>query len=67
MSPVNAFPRTTTNTLQDSQWVFDIAAKAWERWIGPEAAQQAATHYGCYAKVHPGTKLKIISLNTQYW
>ncbi|KAL8276271.1 hypothetical protein RQP46_011345 [Phenoliferia psychrophenolica] len=67
VSPVNAFPRTTSNTLQDSQWVFDIAAEAWERWIGPEASQQAATHYGCYARVHPGTKLKIISLNTQYW
>lgn len=22
---------------------------------------------GCYSRVHPGTNLKIISLNTNYW
>lgn len=47
--------------------MFEIAAKAWERWIGKQAAEQARTRYGCYSRVHPGTRLRIVSLNTQYW
>lgn len=67
VSPVNSFPRTTSTTAVSSQWVFDLAAKAWEPWIGAEAAAQTASNYGCYATVHPGTNLRIISINTQYW
>ncbi|GAA5886496.1 hypothetical protein JCM16303_001431 [Sporobolomyces ruberrimus] len=67
VAPVNAFPRSTSPSGQASQWVFDIAAKDWKKWIGHKAAQQVRTMSGCYARVHPGTNLKIISINTNYW
>jgi sphingomyelin phosphodiesterase len=67
IAPVNAFPRSTSALAGAAQWAFDLMAQDWEKWIGPEAARQVATQSGCYAKVHPGTRLKIISLNTNYW
>ncbi|SCV68233.1 BQ2448_354 [Microbotryum intermedium] len=78
VAPVNAFPRTTswnrensTTTLAiartSSDWVFELAARDWEKWIGPKASRQVRDYYGCYSRVHPGTDLRIISLNTNYW
>ena len=66
VAPVNSFPRSTTN-VSNSTWVFDLSATDWDAWIGDEAARQLAENSGCYSVVHPGTNLKIISLNTQYW
>ncbi|KAM0790378.1 hypothetical protein ACM66B_003260 [Microbotryomycetes sp. NB124-2] len=67
VAPVNAFPRTTSIQAQQAQWVYDIAAKDWEKWIGKQAAKSVATRFGCYSIVHPGTELRIISVNTNYW
>ncbi|GAA5835842.1 hypothetical protein JCM5353_003368 [Sporobolomyces roseus] len=67
VAPVNAFPRMTSPNGDASQWVFDIAAKDWKKWIGHKAAEQVRTMSGCYSRVHPGTDLKIISINTNYW
>ncbi|GAA5907151.1 endopolyphosphatase [Sporobolomyces salmoneus] len=67
VAPVNAFPRSTSPSSQASQWVFDIAARDWKKWIGRKAAEQVRTMSGCYARLHPGTNLKIISINTNYW
>ncbi|KAK4047454.1 hypothetical protein OIV83_005366 [Microbotryomycetes sp. JL201] len=67
VAPVNAFPRTTSVQAQQAQWVYDIAAKDWEKWIGKDAAKSVATQYGCYSIVHPGSELRIISVNTNYW
>ncbi|KAK4046708.1 hypothetical protein OIO90_006461 [Microbotryomycetes sp. JL221] len=73
IAPVNAFPRTTTVTKtaasaqQQTQWVFDIAAQDWKKWIGHKAAQSVKNNFGCYSVVHPGTELRIISVNTNYW
>ncbi|ORY88479.1 Metallo-dependent phosphatase-like protein [Leucosporidium creatinivorum] len=67
IAPVNAFPRASSVAATETQWVFDVAARDWEKWIGKEAARQVATNYGCYSRVHPGTGLRIISVNTNYW
>ncbi|GAA5880774.1 hypothetical protein JCM1840_001369 [Sporobolomyces johnsonii] len=67
IAPVNSFPRETSPTGRESQWVFDIAARDWKKWIGHQAAEQVKKMSGCYARVHPGTELKIISVNTNYW
>ena len=67
VAPVNAFPRSTSPQASASDWVFDLAARDWEKWIGRRAAEQVRTTSGCYSRVHPGTDLKIISLNTNYW
>ncbi|BGP43548.1 hypothetical protein JCM10449v2_007589 [Rhodotorula kratochvilovae] len=67
VSPVNAFPRSTSPQSSASDWVFELTARDWRMWIGHRAAEQVRTMSGCYARVHPGTNLKIISLNTNYW
>lgn len=67
IAPVNAFPRASSVAATETQWVFDVAARDWEKWIGKEAARQVATNHGCYSRVHPGTSLRIISVNTNYW
>ncbi|BGP42405.1 hypothetical protein JCM10449v2_006410 [Rhodotorula kratochvilovae] len=67
IAPVNGFPRSSSVNATAADWVYDLAAQDWEQWIGKEAAEQVRTTSGCYAAVHPGTDLKIISLNTNYW
>ncbi|BGP27692.1 hypothetical protein JCM10295v2_006667 [Rhodotorula toruloides] len=67
VAPVNAFPRSTSPQAHDSDWVFELAARDWRKWIGRNAAEQVTRMSGCYSRVHPGTSLKIISLNTNYW
>ncbi|GAA6019186.1 hypothetical protein JCM8202_000927 [Rhodotorula sphaerocarpa] len=67
VAPVNAFPRSTSPSAHASDWIFDLAARDWRKWIGHEAARKLRERSGCYARVHPGTDLKIISLNTNYW
>ncbi|GAA6020607.1 hypothetical protein JCM10207_008685, partial [Rhodosporidiobolus poonsookiae] len=75
VAPVNAFPRSSppnpsspsSPSATSSQWVFDLLSSDWARWIGPSAAQQVRQKSGCYAVVHPGTRLKVVSLNTNYW
>ncbi|CDR46236.1 RHTO0S12e01882g1_1 [Rhodotorula toruloides] len=67
VAPVNAFPRSTSPQAHDSDWVFELAARDWRKWIGRDAADQVRKMSGCYSRVHPGTNLKIISLNTNYW
>ncbi|GAA5877305.1 hypothetical protein JCM3774_001632 [Rhodotorula dairenensis] len=67
VAPVNAFPRSTSPSAHASDWVFELTARDWQKWIGRDAANQVRKHSGCYSRVHPGTDLKIISLNTNYW
>lgn len=47
--------------------MYDIAAAGWNLSIGPEAAALVPQFSGCYARVHPGTDLRIISVNSNYW
>ncbi|THH05886.1 hypothetical protein EW145_g4471 [Phellinidium pouzarii] len=65
--PTNAFPRTTSDKSEGVNWVFDMLSSDWERWIGTDGASSVQHRSGSYAVVHPGTKLKLISINTQYW
>ncbi|KAH8113916.1 sphingomyelin phosphodiesterase [Phellopilus nigrolimitatus] len=65
--PTNDFPRSTSEVVDGAQWVFDLLGSDWERWIGKSGASSALHKSGSYAVVHPGTKLKLISINTQYW
>ncbi|EIN09661.1 sphingomyelin phosphodiesterase [Punctularia strigosozonata HHB-11173 SS5] len=67
IAPVNSFPRNTTTTTIDSQWVFDTQSAGWTRWINSSAANQLDHMSGSYSVIVPGTDLKIISVNTQYW
>ncbi|KAF8478320.1 sphingomyelin phosphodiesterase [Gautieria morchelliformis] len=66
-APVNSFPRSDTNTTMDSQWVFDTQSEGWARWIHRTAANELDHTSGSYAIIVPGTDLRIISVNTQYW
>ncbi|TFK72486.1 sphingomyelin phosphodiesterase [Pluteus cervinus] len=64
-APVNAFPRDTAE--EDNQWVFDTQAEGWKPWIGQAGSDQVKHISGSYSVVHPGTNLRIISINTGYW
>ncbi|KAJ8462862.1 hypothetical protein ONZ45_g17785 [Pleurotus djamor] len=66
-APVNSFPRNTTVTPTDSQWVFDAQGAGWERWIHAVGAQQVTHMSGSYSVLVPGSHLRILSINTQYW
>ncbi|KAI5120091.1 hypothetical protein M0805_001247 [Coniferiporia weirii] len=65
--PTNEFPRSTSDDPDGAKWVFDVLSSDWERWIGTDGASSVQHKSGSYAIVHPGTKLKLISVNTQYW
>ncbi|KAJ3772053.1 sphingomyelin phosphodiesterase [Lentinula raphanica] len=66
-TPVNSFPRNTTDTTLDVQWVFDTQSAGWEHWIGSAASQQVDHISGSYAATVPDMNLVILSVNTQYW
>ncbi|KXT08056.1 hypothetical protein AC579_202 [Pseudocercospora musae] len=61
-APVNSYPFRGVIDPISSQWVYDIASKAWSRWIGKES--KAADEYGAYSYKVPNMNLRIISLNT---
>ncbi|KAI9629044.1 hypothetical protein KEM48_011203 [Puccinia striiformis f. sp. tritici PST-130] len=66
VAPTNSFPRNTTITLS-SQWDLELFSDTWARWIGDHGAHTLQANSGCYSRIHPGTNLKIISLNTGFW
>ncbi|KAF9031644.1 sphingomyelin phosphodiesterase [Hymenopellis radicata] len=70
-APANSFPTSDTPaadaTGYDAQYVFDAASSEWTPWINATAADQVKHQSGSYSVVAPGTKLRIISLNTVYW
>lgn len=68
-NPVNSFPPQGVHTLanQSNQYMYDTLASSWIDWIGPDAAATAALRAGAYSIVHPGTNLRIISFNTQFY
>jgi sphingomyelin phosphodiesterase len=67
-SPVNSFPRNTTEDhANDVSWVFETSSAQWSPWIGQTAADQLIHHSGSYSLVVPNTNLRIISLNSGFW
>ncbi|KAI9619130.1 hypothetical protein H4Q26_011810 [Puccinia striiformis f. sp. tritici PST-130] len=67
VAPTNSFPRNTTITTLSSQWDLELFSDTWARWIGDHGAHTLPANSGCYSRIHPGTNLKIISLNTGFW
>jgi sphingomyelin phosphodiesterase len=65
--PVNSFPARSVVTDSSYQYIYDTLAADWEQWIGPQAADTVRENFGSYSIVHPGSNLKIISINTQFW
>ncbi|KAF9031662.1 Metallo-dependent phosphatase [Hymenopellis radicata] len=69
-APANSFPTSDTPAADATvtmRNVFDAASSEWTPWINATAADQVKHHSGSYSVVAPGTKLRIISLNTIYW
>jgi hypothetical protein len=55
---------------QQQSWNYDHVSRLWQHnnWISPEAAAQARMHYAAYSINHPKyPKLRIITLNTDFW
>ncbi|PFH48696.1 hypothetical protein AMATHDRAFT_81654 [Amanita thiersii Skay4041] len=65
-SPVDAFPRNTTDGISN-QWLFDAENEGWSEWLDSVALDQVIHMSGSYSRVVPGTNLRIISLNDIYW
>ena len=67
-APVNLFPLSNmTPPSNASQYVYDTLATDWSSSIGGDAAGKLAELGGCYSTLHPGTNLRVISLNTNFW
>ncbi|KAF9265105.1 sphingomyelin phosphodiesterase [Marasmius fiardii PR-910] len=66
-TPVNAFARSSSMTSNNSQFVFDLSSAGWNHWIGNDASKQVKHESGSYIASVPGTRLRILSVNTQYW
>jgi sphingomyelin phosphodiesterase len=68
-NPVNSFPPQGVHTLhnQSNQYMYHTLAVNWLEWIGAEAAATAAVRAGAYSVIHPGSNLRIISFNTQFY
>ncbi|EME44702.1 hypothetical protein DOTSEDRAFT_72232 [Dothistroma septosporum NZE10] len=64
-APANSFPNKATTDPISSQWVYDILASAWKKWINKDS--NTANDYSAYAHKVPGTNLKVISVNTNLW
>ncbi|KAK4335393.1 sphingomyelin phosphodiesterase [Rhodotorula toruloides] len=70
IGPGNAFALDSTinaASATNAQQIYNMSASDWRRWIGDDAVNQVQTNFGCYSVVHPGTNLRIISLNMNYW
>jgi sphingomyelin phosphodiesterase len=65
-APVNSFPPAGIIGASSSQWVYDALSTAWTQWIGPTAAAQADS-YGAYSYKRPGSNLRIISIDTNFY
>ncbi|KAG7095381.1 hypothetical protein E1B28_006138 [Marasmius oreades] len=66
-TPVNSFARSSSMTANNSHFVFDIQSAGWRQWIGNDASNQVKHESGSYSSLVPGTPLRIMSVNTQYW
>lgn len=63
-SPVNAFQTLVEGN--GNSWIYDVLSNAWTQWVGTSAASQAKST-GYYSVTYPGGKLRIISLNTNFY
>jgi sphingomyelin phosphodiesterase len=64
--PVNAYQPNAVSTT-GNLWLYGNLATDWQSDIGTAAAGSLAANGGCYSTLWGGSKLRIISLNTNYW
>ncbi|KAG6905090.1 hypothetical protein DXG01_005164 [Tephrocybe rancida] len=67
LAPINDFLRSTADMPDLAQWVYDTQSQGRAKWINATVASQVAHNSGSYSIIHPGTSLRIISINTGYW
>ncbi|KAF9880133.1 hypothetical protein CkaCkLH20_02087 [Colletotrichum karsti] len=63
-SPANNVPPSQWSERPTIQWMYDVVASAWGRWIG---APEGVRDYGAYSVKHPGSNLRIISASTNMY
>jgi sphingomyelin phosphodiesterase len=68
-SPVNEFPppAVTRESNATEQFVYDAIAAGLTPSLGAAAAKKLDVNSGSYSILHPGSNLKIISVNTMFW
>ncbi|KAI1093987.1 sphingomyelin phosphodiesterase [Rostrohypoxylon terebratum] len=72
VSPTNAFPFREGKGMEGTQWIYELLAKVWRKWIGTRGAETAKA-FGAYSVRHPthsgdGTGgLRVISVNTNLY
>lgn len=68
-SPVNEFPppAVTKQTNATEQFMYDAVAAGLTPTLGAATAKKLDMNSGSYSVVHPGSNLKIISINTMFW
>jgi sphingomyelin phosphodiesterase len=62
--PTNSFQPSSQGT--ESQWIYDLLAHEWSRWIDSNGTDDAYRR-GSYSVKYPHGNLRIISLNTNLW
>ncbi|KAM5352777.1 hypothetical protein ACJ41O_005499 [Fusarium nematophilum] len=62
-SPANAIPPTHLG-ISSAQWLYDLVASLWERWVGPQPEVKA---FGAYSVKHPKSNLRVISFSTNMY
>lgn len=68
-SPVNEFPppAVTKENNATEQFVYDAIAAGLAPSLGAATAKKLDVNSGSYSILHPGSNLKIISINTMFW
>lgn len=64
MSPVNLIPSNAVGS--NAQWLYSLLQGYWTKWTG-EAAASDISSIGAYNAQHAGSKLRVISLNTNMY
>lgn len=49
-----------------SEWIYKLLSSEWSRWVGIDAAKEAS-EMGVYSTLYPGSKLRVISINTNLY
>lgn len=72
VSPTNAFPFAEGKGMDGSQWIYELLAKVWKKWIGTRGVETAKA-FGAYSVRHPSRQddgmggLRVISVNTNLY
>ena len=56
-------PSDHIDVTKEGHWMFEFLAELWSPWL-TEESQESMRKYGRYVQLHPGTKLRVIGLNS---